>query len=202
MTDEAVALAHELGLVGTHVFFNEDWVDYDDRHNYLLEADVGVSTHLDHVETEFSFRTRLLDYLWASLPIVATAGDSLAALVEANDIGIAVPAGDVDALEAALFRLLDDETFNRSCRAAIERIVPEYRWSTVLEPLLEFCRVPTRAPDLVDPETAAMVETLQTGMWDQIGWRADVRKALRFIRRGEWRALTAKFRQRFSRRWR
>jgi GT2 family glycosyltransferase len=202
MTDDAVALAHELGLVGTHVFFNEDWVDYDDRHNYLLEADVGVSTHLDHVETEFSFRTRLLDYLWASLPIVATAGDSLAALVEANDIGIAVPAGDVDALEAALFRLLDDETFNRSCRAAIERIVPEYRWSTVLEPLLEFCRVPTRAPDLVDPETAAMVETLQTGVWDQIGWRADVRKALRFIRRGEWRALTAKFRQRFSRRWR
>jgi hypothetical protein len=63
MAADSVALAHELGLVGTHVFFNEDWVEYDDRQNYLLESDIGVSTHLDHVETEFSFRTRLLDYL-------------------------------------------------------------------------------------------------------------------------------------------
>jgi len=198
MANDAVALAEELGLVGTNVFFNEDWVEYDDRQNYLLEADIGVSTHLDHVETEFSFRTRLLDYLWASLPIVATAGDSLAALIESSGIGLTVPAGDVDALEAALFRLLDDDELNRTCRTAIERVVPSYRWSTVLEPLLEFCRAPSRAPDLVDPETAAMVGSLQSGMWDRLGWRADMRKALRFIRRREWRALRAKLLQRFS----
>jgi glycosyltransferase involved in cell wall biosynthesis len=198
MADDAVALAEELGLVGTNVFFNEDWVEYDERQNYLLESDIGVSTHLDHVETEFSFRTRLLDYLWASLPIVATSGDSLAALIDSSGIGLTVPAGDVDALEAALFRLLDDDEFNRSCRDAIARVVPSYRWSTVLEPLLEFCRAPGRAPDLVDPETAAMVGSLQTGMWDRIGWRADLRKALRFIRRREWKALRAKLQQRFS----
>jgi GT2 family glycosyltransferase len=198
MAADAVALAHELGLVGTHVFFNEDWVDYDDRQNYLLEADIGVSTHLDHVETEFSFRTRLLDYLWASLPIVATAGDSLAGLIETRDIGIAVPASDVDALEAALFRILDDEAFHASCRAAIERVAPDYRWSKVLEPLLEFCRAPVRAPDLVDPETSDMVDSLQGGMWKRVGWRADLSKTLRLIRRGEWRALGAKLQQRFS----
>ena len=76
------ALADELGLTGTHVFFNEDWVEYDDRQNYLLESDVGVSTHLDHVETAFSFRTRILDYLWAGLPVVSTAGDALADIIE------------------------------------------------------------------------------------------------------------------------
>jgi GT2 family glycosyltransferase/glycosyltransferase involved in cell wall biosynthesis len=200
MADDAIALAHELGLVGTHVFFNRDWVEYDDRQNYLLEADVGVSTHLDHVETEFSFRTRLLDYLWASLPIVATTGDSLVSLIESAGIGITVPPGDVDALETALFRLLDDDAYRASCREAIQRIVPAYYWGKVLEPLLEFCRSPSRAPDLVDPETASMVATLQGGMWDQVGWRADLRKALRFIRRREWRALRAKLEQRFSRR--
>ena len=30
--------------------------------------------HVDHVETAFSFRTRVLDYLWAGLPTVTTAG--------------------------------------------------------------------------------------------------------------------------------
>jgi GT2 family glycosyltransferase len=202
MADDAVALARDLGLVDTHVFFNEDWVEYDDRQNYLLESDIGVSTHLDHVETEFSFRTRVLDYLWASLPIVATGGDSLAALIETTGIGITVPPGDVDALEAALFRILDDDAFRGSCRDAIERIVPEYHWSKVLEPLLGFCRAPARAPDLVDPETAAMVATLQGGMWGHVGWQADLRKALRFMRRGEWRALRAKLQQRFSSRLR
>ncbi len=82
MAVETRALADELGLTGTHVFFNEGWVEYDDRQNFLLEADVGVSTHLDHVETEFSFRTRILDYFWAGLPVVATGGDSLAELIE------------------------------------------------------------------------------------------------------------------------
>ncbi len=32
-----------LGLTGKHVFFNEHWVALDDRQNYLLEADAGVS---------------------------------------------------------------------------------------------------------------------------------------------------------------
>ena len=54
------------------------WVAYDERQNYLLEADIGVSSHLDHVETAFSFRTRMLDYLWAGLPMVTTQGDTLA----------------------------------------------------------------------------------------------------------------------------
>ncbi len=86
-------LADELGLTDTHVFFNEGWVEYEDRQNYLLESDVGVSTHLDHVETEFSFRTRILDYLWAGLPVVATGGDSFAELIDERGVGRTVPAG-------------------------------------------------------------------------------------------------------------
>ena len=197
-TSAAREAAAETGVLDRAVFFHDGWVPYDERGRWLAAADVGVSTHKDHVETEFSFRTRLLDYLWASLPIVATSGDSLASLIETSGIGLTVPPGDVDALEDALFRLLDDDALNASCRTAIERVVPRYRWSTVLEPLLEFCRTPSRAADLVDPETAAMVGSLHTGMWDQIGWRADLRKAVRFLRRREWRALRAKLEQRFS----
>ena len=104
------------------MFFNEGWVAYDDRQNFLLEADIGVSTHLDHVETEFSFRTRILDYLWASLPVVATGGDSFGDIIDTFGIGLTVPPGDVDALEAALFRLLDEPEFAASCSAASGRL--------------------------------------------------------------------------------
>ena len=47
MATELRRLADELHLVGTHVFFNEGWVAYESRADFLLEADVGVSTHLD-----------------------------------------------------------------------------------------------------------------------------------------------------------
>ena len=76
MADDAIAEAERLGLLGSSVFFNEKWVTHEDRANYFLDADVGVSTHLEHLETRYSFRTRLLDYLWAGLPIINTAGDA------------------------------------------------------------------------------------------------------------------------------
>ena len=155
MAVAARALSDRLGLTGTHAFFNEGWVEYDDRQNYLLDADIGVSTHLDHVETAFSFRTRVLDYFWASLPTVVTAGDAMADLIESHQLGLTVPAGDVDALEAALGRILDDEDLCAAMGAGAGAMAGELTWPKVLEPLVEFCRKPQRAPDLLEPAVAA-----------------------------------------------
>ena len=52
------------------------------RADWLLEADCAISTHEDHLETRFAFRTRLLDCFWSALPVVCTGGDELADLVE------------------------------------------------------------------------------------------------------------------------
>ncbi|MGZ4695350.1 MAG: glycosyltransferase, partial [Acidimicrobiales bacterium] len=91
MAVEARRLSDDLGLTGVHVFFNEEWVPYDHRQNFLLDADVAVTTHFHHVETDYSFRTRVLDYLWATLPTVTTDGDSLADLIERKGLGLTVP---------------------------------------------------------------------------------------------------------------
>ena len=96
MAGEAVALAEELGLRDRVVFFNFGWVPYAERGRYLLEADVAVSAHFDDIETRFAFRTRLLDCLWAGLPIVTTRGDTLGELIVADGAGQAVDVGDVD----------------------------------------------------------------------------------------------------------
>lgn len=145
-------LSDELGLTGVHVFFNEAWVPYDDRAAWLLDANVGVSTHLAHIETAFSFRTRILDYLWAGLPIVSTGGDAFASLIERTGIGAVVPPGDVAALEAALESVIAAPPEQASVRA----VGAQFTWERALEPLVSFCRHPRRAPDLVArPEPAA-----------------------------------------------
>jgi GT2 family glycosyltransferase/glycosyltransferase involved in cell wall biosynthesis len=181
-------LADDLGLTGTHVFFNEGWVEYDDRQNYLLEADLGVSTHLDHVETEFSFRTRILDYLWAGLPVVATGGDSFADVIEERGIGLTVPAEDVEALEAALFTILSDPARAAACRRAAEALADESRWASALAPLVDFCRDPRRAPDLVSPDQAELIGVTRsqvTRPLKMVHFREDLRTIGAHVKSGE-----------------
>jgi glycosyltransferase involved in cell wall biosynthesis len=160
MATAAMALSDELSLTGTHVFFNLDWVPYDERADWLLDADIGVSTHLDHVETAFSFRTRVLDYLWAGLPIVCTAGDAMGELVADHNLGAAVPPGDPTALADALETLLSDDGRRKAAAAAVAEVAPQFAWRRALEPLVAFCQEPRRAPDLVDRETAPRLQTV------------------------------------------
>ena len=148
--------ARSLDLTGTHVFFNEGWVPYDERENYLLEADAGVSTHLLHVETTFAFRTRVLDYLWAGLPVVLSDGDVFADLVREEGFGLVVDPGNVDDLAAAIVTLSQGERspFRRRARKVAER----FFWPAALAPLVAFCEAPRLAPDrgvIHQPEVAA-----------------------------------------------
>ncbi|MGI9022001.1 MAG: glycosyltransferase [Acidimicrobiales bacterium] len=191
-------LSAELGLTGTHVFFNEDWVAYEDRQNYLLEADVGVSTHLAHLETALSSRTRILDYLWASLPVVATEGDVLSDLVASRTLGLTVPPGDVDALEEALFRLLDDESLRQACRRNAAAVSAELTWPKVLAPLVEFCRNPRRAPDLLDPEIAGRLRRDLGPAPKGPAWRRDVSLGMEHLRDGGPALLVSKARSRLA----
>jgi GT2 family glycosyltransferase/glycosyltransferase involved in cell wall biosynthesis len=141
-------LAESLGVLDSAVFFNRSWVDYADRHNYLIEADAGVSTHFDHLETTMSFRTRILDYLWAGLPMVVTEGDVFAELVERERLGLVVPANNVTALADALERVLFDEELIAEAKANLARVREDFYWDTVLEPLVRFVAEARHAPDM------------------------------------------------------
>lgn len=138
MSFQARELSKELGVDGKHVFFNEGWVPYNERANFLLDADLGVSTHLEHLETAFSFRTRILDYLWAGLPIVATGGDTFESIIEHNRLGITVPPGDVTKLAEAITFILYDKKLSQEIRTNVMDYSGALRWSTVLRPLVEF----------------------------------------------------------------
>ncbi|OLF08279.1 glycosyltransferase [Actinophytocola xanthii] len=149
-------LSRRLGLTDRHVFFNETWVPYTERQNWLLDADCGVTTHYEHVETTFAFRTRVLDYLWAGLPIVTTDGDAFADLVRTERLGVVVPAEDPNALAEALERALYDEDFAQAARERIAVVRERFTWETVLAPLVSFCRNPVPAADRL-PGTEPLV---------------------------------------------
>ena len=147
MANAARKLASKLGLEGTHVFFNTGWVPYEERASYLLESDIGVSCHLEHIETTYSYRTRVLDYFWAEIPVIVTRGDALSQLVEEKGLGLTVGPGDVDGFAAAITRLIEDESLAREAKLNVGKLRAELTWGQVIQPLDRFCSSPRRAPD-------------------------------------------------------
>lgn len=130
----AKARAEELGLAGTSVIFG-DWAPYDLREAYLLEADVAVTAVRDLAETRLSFRTRVLDYLWAKLPVVSTEGDVLSDLVRDEHVGIVVPPGNAPALAAAMVRLLQSPALRANCAANAGEVAKRFTWQAAVSPL-------------------------------------------------------------------
>jgi glycosyltransferase involved in cell wall biosynthesis len=148
MATKAMALSGELELTNKTVFFNQTWVDYDDRVNYLLDADLGVSTHFSHLETAYSFRTRILDYLWAGLPIVSTEGDTFGDYVFKFGLGRVVGEQDSAALADALEALLFDLDSRHAAIVAVEKFRSRFEWHRAVATLQFFCLEGGRAPDL------------------------------------------------------
>ena len=87
--------------------------------------------------------------------MVLTEGDVLAAEVADAGLGVTVPAEDDEALEEALGVVLA----NPPPQELFVPVAQRHTWGRAAQPLVEFCRSPRRAPDLVvsrlSPEGAA-----------------------------------------------
>jgi len=68
--------------------------------------------------------------------MVVTEGDHFADVVQQRGLGITVPAGDVDALVAALESALFDSQVRVAAGDAFPAVRKDYEWSEVLAPLM------------------------------------------------------------------
>jgi glycosyltransferase involved in cell wall biosynthesis len=127
MANKAIKLAKQLRLLDKYVFFNYGWVNYEERQNFLLDSHVGVSTHFNQLETRFSFRTRLLDYLWANLPIISTKGDYFENEIIENNLGEVVEYKDEKSLANAIIKLCS--TNNNLIKDSIKQYKEKYYWN-------------------------------------------------------------------------
>jgi glycosyltransferase involved in cell wall biosynthesis len=136
---EAVRRSKELGLFGKRVFFVYDRMPYDEIGDYLLDADIALNLHFDHLETRYAFRGRVLDYIWAGLPLVTTKGDVLAEEVAGRKMGIVVDYTDEKQIADAISKLVNDRAFYEQCRRNMKQYAGSLHWSRVAEPLSQYC---------------------------------------------------------------
>jgi GT2 family glycosyltransferase/glycosyltransferase involved in cell wall biosynthesis len=152
---QTVARCRELGLLDRHVFFG-DWIPYDERGEYLLEADLGVSIHRPNLESRFASRTRLLDCIWAGLPVLSTAGDPVSDMIAGRGLGQIVPSERPDRLAEAILSMLADDGLRVHVTKNAQTVWAELAWERVVEPIAAFLEHVAFAPDaLTASRTAA-----------------------------------------------
>ncbi|MBU1627780.1 hypothetical protein KKB18_10465, partial [bacterium] len=158
MEMDAKKFCEEEKLIPRFVFFN-DWVPFFDRENYLLESDIGISLHLHTIEAEFANRTRILDYIWARLPMITTKGDPLSKLTEEKALGITVDPQDIPGLKKAIYTILDNKDKREEIKSNQAKIAAEFYWNKVTKPLQKFCENPKFADDKPSKKSKELTNT-------------------------------------------
>ncbi len=139
MARKSRELAGKLGLLDKTVLFNDSWIPFGQRVDYLLEADLAVCAAPEGLENAFSFRTRLVDAIWASTPIVCTRDGFMADFVRQWGVGLTVPGEDAAAMSAALRAALEPANQARF-RARLPESRAALRWDVCAQPLIRFCQ--------------------------------------------------------------
>jgi glycosyltransferase involved in cell wall biosynthesis len=148
VAEKCIEKSKEYGLYDKNIFFN-DWVEYSERQNFLMEADIGISTYLNNLETRFSFRTRILDYLWCELPMVLTNGDFMSELVENEKLGLCSKERNYQELADKIIECLENTEDYNQMKINIKDIKQQFRWQNVVKPLVDFCDNPYISNDLI-----------------------------------------------------
>jgi hypothetical protein len=99
----------------------------------------------------------LLDYVWAGLPTVTTAGDDLGEQIARAGGGFAVPVDDVDSWVRTLGQLADDAPARAAARRAMDTLRPAFTWPRVVERLAELLERPGR-PRPLQPMARLLAE--------------------------------------------
>lgn len=181
---QAESLAEELGEKDKTIIFIE-WLSYVDREALLCEASVGVVLHPLHLETRYSIRTRVLDYLWAGLPVLVTQGDVTSQWVFEHSLGRVVPPRDVAATSQALVELLSQHKSDWA--PAFAGLRETLTWSQVCFPLQQYCLNGAPAPDRKCGKS--------THHKAISGWRSNLARARFIFKREGFNALLYRLRR-------
>jgi GT2 family glycosyltransferase len=188
MAEKTQRLAAEVGEKDKTILFFE-WLSYDDREALLCEADIGVTLHPVHLETRYSIRTRVLDYIWARLPILITEGDVTSEWVRQKELGAVVPPFDPLAVTRGLIHILDQPKDHWSSR--FDDLRETLSWSSVVRPLQRYCLEGGYAPDRLE-RTAGETDAEEDinylrhalTLWRQEGFSTLVHRTWRYL---QWR---------------
>lgn len=128
--EKALDLAREMELTGRNVFFLDRGASSTELPGYLEHCTAGIMANPARLESFGSWRTRLLDLLWAKKPVLTCGYDPLSERMAAHELGFRTRTAD--AVELA--DRIDGFDPEAASGNGIEDLSRLLGWSRTLEP--------------------------------------------------------------------
>jgi glycosyltransferase involved in cell wall biosynthesis len=125
----------------------QEWIKFEDRADWYLDSDCVVVINKEGPENELAWRTRLVDFIWADLPIITNGGDPLGESLVAHEAAFKFGAMDKETIANDISKVLAS-TGLKQIRKNLAGMREAYYWDTVTAKLAEDIMEHTRAVDL------------------------------------------------------
>jgi len=144
--DFALDFAKKEDLFEKNIFFI-DWIAYEERNNWYMESDLVVNLHHKSKETIYSWRTRIIDYIWGELPILTTGGDEASEYLAKKDCAIILKSNTVEDISAKIGTLYENRDVLKRMKHNIANIKPDFYWENITKNLAAFIKKGAISPD-------------------------------------------------------
>ncbi|HYH36492.1 MAG TPA: glycosyltransferase [Candidatus Saccharimonadales bacterium] len=126
----------------------QDWIEFDKRADWYLDSDLVVVINKEGEENELSWRTRLVDFLWADLPLLTNGGDPLGESLIANDAAQKLHGLSPEAIAKGLDDTLNNSKRLRQLKRNLTGLKDQYYWDSVTKKLEKSIDSKARAKDI------------------------------------------------------
>lgn len=114
-----------------------DWVDFATRRKYYEHADAIISMNGDGKENSYSWRTRVMDYVGSTTPLITNGGDPLSDELIASGAAIEVDIKSSSDIHDTLLKLASDKKLLSDASKKMKLVQPKYYWQNVTKVLAD-----------------------------------------------------------------
>jgi len=127
----------------------KDWINFNDRADWYLDADIVVVFNKEGEENKLAWRTRVVDFMWADLPILTNGGDPLGEIMLSNDAAVKMQSLEAHDIATSITNILGkDRSKIAELSKNMHKLKANYYWDTVTSELSQAISKGNRAQDL------------------------------------------------------
>ncbi|MDB5167020.1 MAG: hypothetical protein JWN26_165 [Candidatus Saccharibacteria bacterium] len=127
----------------------QDWIDFNDRADWYLDADVVVVFNKIGEENKLAWRTRLVDFMWADLPVLTNGGDPLGEIMLSHNAAVKMDSLEAKDIASSIIKFLgNDKSKIAQLKSNMHEVKADFYWDTVTKELSRKIQQHSRAKDL------------------------------------------------------
>lgn len=117
-----------------------DWVDFATRRKYYEHADAIISMNSEGKENVYSWRTRVMDYVGSSTPLITNGGDPLSDELIKAGAAFYVDVSNANNVETVIDELVENPSKITAASKKMKEIQPGYYWEEVTQQLSDIIK--------------------------------------------------------------